>query len=155
MIRIGNIGDLEKVVEYNYRLAEETEELVLCRERLMEGVKKILLDDTKGVYYVYVIDSQVVGQMMITLEWSDWRNGYFWWIQSVYVNKSYRRQGIFDQLYHYVKDKAQEKDDVCGLRLYVEVENNRAQRTYERNGMEKTAYHLYEQSFIKRPLKLS
>ena len=149
MIRVGNIGDLEQIVEYNYRLAMETEELVLCRERLTMGVKNILMDNTKGVYYVYIIEGQVIGQMMITLEWSDWRNGYFWWIQSVYVDKSYRGRGVFDQLYNYVKSKAQEKDDVCGLRLYVEAENNKAQRIYERNGMERTAYHLYEYSFSK------
>ncbi len=147
MIRKANHKDQEIVVTFNYNLAKETEALDLPLDRLVAGVGNVLEDSSKGIYYVYVLDGQVVGQMMVTLEWSDWRNGYFWWIQSVYVHKEYRGQGIFQALYQYVKGLAENDAQVCGLRLYVEGANTAAQKAYEKIGMNKTEYHFYEVEF--------
>jgi ribosomal protein S18 acetylase RimI-like enzyme len=88
---------------------------------------------------------EIVGGLMITYEWSDWRNAWFWWIQSVYILPEYRAQGIYRMLYEYVKQKAEESKDVCGFRLYVEKENERAQKVYEKTGMESSYYLMYEE----------
>lgn len=149
MIRKATINDLEVIVQYNYNMAKETEDLELDWERLTEGVRNILSDETKGIYFVCELDGIVAGQMMITLEWSDWRNGYFWWIQSVYISREYRGQGVFRQLYNHVEKLALSKDDVCGLRLYVDQHNHRAQKTYQSCGMHKTGYHMYEVTFAR------
>jgi len=87
---------------------------------------------------------EIVGSLMVIFEWSDWRNGFFWWVQSVYVKPEYRRRGVFKKLYEYVRRAASERDDVCGLRLYVEKDNDMAQTVYGRLGMKKTNYRLYE-----------
>lgn len=143
MIRIGQLQDLERIVEFNYRLAKETEDLTLDLNVLTSGVKQVLTDPHKGKYYVYVIDGQVVGQLMITYEWSDWRNANFWWIQSVYVDENYRHQGIFKALYQHVQNLALNNDDVCGIRLYVEVGNKVAKKTYQSLGMKPSIYDLF------------
>ena len=147
MIREGRIEDIKVLTEYNYLLALETEELILDKERLAKGVEACIIDSSKGTYYVYEEDNMVVGQLMITKEWSDWRNGEFWWIMSVYVHKDYRKKGIFKKLYNHVQGLAQQKDEVVGLRLYVEFENEKAQKTYEKLGMEKTNYFIFEEEF--------
>jgi len=138
------MNDLETIVDYNANLARETESIELNKERLRKGVNAILSDPNKGIYFVYEQDKQVLGQMMITKEWSDWRNGYFWWIQSVYVKHSHRKKGIFQSLYMHVKELVSNEDSICGLRLYVERENKIAQSTYEKLGMDETHYLLYE-----------
>lgn len=144
MIRKGKIEDIEAIVEYNWRLAYETENMELNKERLTKGVEAALSDEAKGIYFVYVIENKVVGQMMITKEWSDWRNGEFWWIQSVYVHNEYRRQRIYRALFEHVKALAEADNNICGLRLYVEKENEIAKHTYKTMGMEETYYLLYE-----------
>ena len=88
---------------------------------------------------------QVVGSLMVTTEWSDWRNGVFWWVQSVYISPDYRRQGIYGQLYAQVKTLAEQQQNVCGFRLYVEKENVIAQKTYASLGMEQSHYLMYEE----------
>lgn len=147
MIREGRIDDIETLVEYNYLLALETEELKLDKTILTKGVEACIIDPSKGSYYVYESDNKVVGQLMITKEWSDWRNGEFWWIMSVYVHKDYRKKGIFKSLYKHVASLAEKRDDVVGLRLYVEFENEKAQKTYKKLGMEKTNYFIFEEEF--------
>ncbi len=144
MIRRGNIKDLDTIVKYNYNLAKETENLELDKEILKKGVRTALEDNGNGIYFVYEKDDMVVGQIMITKEWSDWRNGDYWWIQSVYVNKDYRGQGIFTQLFDYVKYLAERSNNVCSLRLYVEKKNERAKDTYKSKGMKETHYLMYE-----------
>jgi ribosomal protein S18 acetylase RimI-like enzyme len=144
MIRKAAIHDIETIVSFNANLAKETEGLELNKERLRTGVEAIVLDSSKGNYFVYEHNGEVIGQMMITLEWSDWRNGHFWWIQSVYVHQAFRRKGIFQALYNHVKDLVSNDPSVCGLRLYVEKENTTAQATYQKLGMEETYYLLYE-----------
>jgi len=144
VIRIANIDDLETIVEYNYNLAKESENLELNKEQLFKGVTAVLTDNSKGIYYVYEINNQVVGQLMITYEWSDWRNANIWWIQSVYVHKEYRRNGIFKALFDYVNNFVSTNSSICDLRLYVDVENKSAQSTYQSLGMIKSHYYLYE-----------
>lgn len=147
MVRLGKIEDLDTLVEYNLMLAEETEGLKLDREKVLMGVKRCLLDHNKGVYYVYEEDGKVVGQLMHTKEWSDWRNGEFWWIMSVYVHKDYRKKGVFKALYENLKTIAKEDYEVCGLRLYVEFDNEKAQGTYKKLGMNRCHYYIFEDEF--------
>jgi len=143
-IRKANIEDLEIIVKFNYNLAKQTEDLELDLEILTEGVAAILNDPEKGQYYVYVIDNKVVGQIMHTYEWSDWRNGTFFWVQSVYVDEGHRRKGIFKELYNHVKQICDNDEGIAGIRLYVEKENFNAKATYKSLGMHECNYHMYE-----------
>lgn len=143
-IRKAEIKDLETIVKFNYNLAKETEDKELDLKTLTKGVKSILTDASKGQYYVYIINEEVVGQIMHTYEWSDWRNGMFLWVQSVYVDAKHRRKGIFKELYNYVKNICDEDDGLAGIRLYVEKENLNAKSTYKSLGMQECNYHIYE-----------
>lgn len=144
LIRRATINDVEKIVQFNYNLAFETEDKILDINTLNKGVKALINDESKGVYHVCEIDGKVVGQIMYTFEWSDWRNGTFIWVQSVYVDKDYRGQGVFRELYNHIKNMCNNDKSICGIRLYVEVENFIAQKTYKNLGMEKCNYHIYE-----------
>lgn len=146
-IRPAAASDAAIIADFNRRLAQETEGRQLDPAVVMKGVTGLLGFPDRGIYYVAEIDGQVIGQTLITYEWSDWRNGNFWWIQSVYVAADFRKQGIFRALYQHVKTAAEARSDVCGLRLYVEAENEHAQRAYERLGMKRTPYRLYELEF--------
>jgi ribosomal protein S18 acetylase RimI-like enzyme len=147
-IRIATPNDAARIAEFNALMAKETENIDLDLDRLRVGVESVLRDRSKGIYYVAESDGQVVGQTLVTYEWSDWRNGTFWWIQSVYVQKEYRGKGVFKSLFEHLRTLAQQDKTVCGLRLYVEKHNNRAQQTYERLGMKKTYYEMYELDFV-------
>jgi ribosomal protein S18 acetylase RimI-like enzyme len=147
-IRKARPADANVIADFNSFIAQETEHRSLDRKRLLRGVKNLLKDSSKGIYYVAEIGGEVVGQTMITYEWSDWRNGNFWWIQSVYVRQEFRKQGIFRALYDTIEQRAKTRKDVCGLRLYVERENQRAQATYEKLGMKRTAYEMFEKDFV-------
>ena len=143
-IRKAIIEDLETIVKFNYNLAKQTEDKELDLEILTKGVIAMLSDTSKGQYYVYEIDGKVVGQIMNTYEWSDWRNGTFLWVQSVYVDEEHRRKGIFKELYNYVKQICDNDEDIAGIRLYVEKENLNAKATYKSLGMYECNYHMYE-----------
>ena len=143
-IRRAEISDLAAIVQYNYNLAAETEDKILDKDILTEGVKGILQDERKGIYHVCEIDGKVVGQIMYTYEWSDWRNGTFIWVQSVYVHHDYRGKGIFKALYNKVKEICDGSDEYVGIRLYVEQENYNAQKTYQKIGMAECNYFMYE-----------
>jgi len=147
-IRLATITDAESIARFNSLLAEETEHLALDPHRLRQGVETLLRDPSKGIYYLAMHDGVPVGQIMITYEWSDWRNGTFWWIQSVYVEKSARGSGIFQSLFDHIHSLARERGDVCGLRLYVEKSNERAKRTYDRLGMKLSHYEMFESDFV-------
>jgi GNAT superfamily N-acetyltransferase len=110
-------------------------------------VRALLEDPAKGLYFVAEEAGQVVGQVMITFEWSDWRNGMFWWLQSVYVREEFRGQGVFRALFEHVRQLAGQQAGVCGLRLYVERENERAKAAYERQGMTNAGYEVFEVVF--------
>jgi len=146
-IRQGRPADAPTIVEFNRRLALETEGKALDMAALTGGVTAALADPTrKGPYYLAVDGETILGQLQITFEWSDWRNGWFWWFQSVYVIAEARKTGVFRSLYEHVGELARRESDVVGLRLYVERDNHAAQRTYLRLGMERTAYLLLERS---------
>jgi GNAT superfamily N-acetyltransferase len=143
-IRRATPADTAVVVEFNRRLAEETEGKSLDPVVLAAGVKAGLADPGRARYFVAEDDGMLLGQMMITLEWSDWRNGWFWWVQSVYVRTDARRRGVFRRLYEHVAELARQQPDVIGLRLYVERHNHPAQQTYTQLGMEPAGYLVFE-----------
>lgn len=144
-IRVARQVDVSLLVKFNQLMAWETEQKKLDEAILSKGVSVLIADNTKGFYLVAEYNNEVVGSLMVTTEWSDWRNGVFWWIQSVYISPDYRRQGIYAQLYAQVKVLAEQQKNVCGFRLYVEKENFIAQKTYEELGMQKTHYLMYEE----------
>lgn len=147
-VRMATAEDVELLVDGNARMAMETEGLELDRERLRAGVLAVFADAGRGFYLVGEVDGKRAGQMMITYEWSDWRNGVFWWIQSVYMAPEWRGRGVFGAIYRRVEEMARERGDVCGLRLYVEAHNERAQTTYRRCGMGETVYRMYEVDYV-------
>lgn len=143
-IRRAGLPELNKIVEYNIALAKQTEDKDLDRTTVTLGVEQALTRADLARYFVAEIDGEVVGQTMVTLEWSDWRNGSFWWIQSVYVEQACRGRGVFKAIYSYLQTLASEDSTCCGLRLYVEHENDAAIRTYEKLGMKRSHYYMYE-----------
>jgi GNAT superfamily N-acetyltransferase len=143
-IRQADPSDAPVIAEFNLRLARETEDLHLDPARVAEGVAALLKDPAKGRYYVAEVDGVVVGQLMITYEWSDWRNGNLWWIQSVYVKEQFRRLGVFRALFDYLRELARKQQNVRALRLYMHADNVRARRSYERLGMTHTKYEVFE-----------
>ncbi len=144
-IRLAQKADVASLVEFNQAMALETEGKQLTPKILQSGVNAVFEDSKKGFYVVAENAGAIVGGLMITYEWSDWRNAWFWWIQSVYILPEYRGQKIYRMLYEFVKNKAEESKDVCGFRLYVEKENERAQKVYEKTGMESSYYLMYEE----------
>ncbi|WP_235678305.1 GNAT family N-acetyltransferase [Cylindrospermopsis curvispora] len=148
VIRQGELGDLQVLVEFNQALIYETENKQLPINDINAGVETLLRNPTLGFYLLAQKNNQVVGSLMVTTEWSDWHNGLYWWIQSVYVHPNFRRQGVFKALYQTVKQQAKTQASglkVSGFRLYVEKENVIAQRTYQSLGMEKSRYEIFEE----------
>lgn len=144
-IRLATAGDLDSLVEFNRAMALETEGKHLDPETLRSGVAAVFERDDKGFYVVAESGDGIVGGLLVTFEWSDWRNGWFWWVQSVYIRTKYRGQSIYSRMYEFVKDLAETRGNVCGFRLYVEKENGHAQRVYEKLGMIETYYLMYEE----------
>jgi ribosomal protein S18 acetylase RimI-like enzyme len=145
-IRPAQPSDLAAVVEFNRRLALETEGKVLDSVILSQGVSRALAEPDRLRYWVAEVDQppRVVGQAAITREWSDWRNCWNWWLQSVYVAEPFRGQGVFRALYQYIMEQARTDAEVSGLRLYVEDSNQAAQNTYRALGMTPAGYSVYE-----------
>ena len=139
--------DVASLVEFNRRMAMETEGKQLAPDVLASGVKSVLQDPALGFYLVAEINGKIAGSLMVTTEWSDWRNGAFWWIQSVYVVPESRRRGIFRALYVEARERARKSTQVRGFRLYVERDNATAQATYAKMGMTETQYRLFEELF--------
>lgn len=144
-IRVADHNDVTSLVKFNQLMAWETEQKRLDSDILSKGVAALIADDNKGFYLVAEQSGQVVGSLMVTTEWSDWRNGVFWWVQSVYISPDFRRQGIYAQLYLQVKALGELQQNVCGFRLYVEKENHIAQKTYASLGMQESHYLMYEE----------
>ena len=126
-------------------MAWETENKELAPEIISRGVERLINKPEYGFYLIAEIGDDIAGTLMVTTEWSDWRDGLFWWIQSVYVAPQHRRKGVYRAMYDEVKTLAADQPDVCGYRLYVEKDNVIAQSTYEQLGMHATDYLLYEQ----------
>ena len=142
-IREAHTDDLSILVENNLALAKETESLNLDKDVLRKGIEQALSRE-ECHYFVAVISGKVVGQTMITYEWSDWRNGVIWWIQSVYVFPEYRKQGVFRTLFKHIENLARADPQVKALRLYVMQNNNTGQRTYPNLGMNDSGYIVFE-----------
>lgn len=145
VVREARLEDHALLCEFNQIMAEESEGRRLDEATLARGVSAVLADRAKGFYLVAERGGRVVGQLMVTFEWSDWRNGLFWWIQSVYTDPSARRTGVYRALHERVVELATASGEACGVRLYVEVENQGARATYERLGMKPCRYGMYEQ----------
>ena len=144
-IRKAQPKDIDALIGFNEAMALETEGKKLFTATLRKGVEAVFDDTQKGFYLVAEDAGRAIGGLMVTFEWSDWRNGWFWWIQSVYVDPEYRGQKIYSQLYEFAKREAAAAGNVCGFRLYVEKENAHAQKVYEKVGMEETYYLMYEE----------
>ena len=151
-IRLAVPSDVDALVEFNQAMALETEGKRLNTEVLRAGVSAVFGDEKKGFYVVVEDNGTVAAGLMVTTEWSDWRNGWFWWIQSVYVRPEHRGGGLYGRMYEFVKERAAQTGDIRGFRLYVEKENERAQRVYEKLGMERTYYLMYEEETKNRSL---
>jgi GNAT superfamily N-acetyltransferase len=144
-IRPATADDADTIARFNRQMAEETEDKPLDPATVRRGVQTVFDDPDRGFYLVAERAGTVVGSLMVTTEWSDWRNGVFWWIQSVYVRPADRRTGVYTALHRAVRRRARDAADVCGLRLYVERGNERARGTYEALGMTETSYRMYEE----------
>jgi len=144
-VRSATAEDTDLLARFNAAMAEETENKTLDVETVRAGVQAMFENPSRGFYLVAVRAGTIVGSLMITTEWSDWRNGVFWWIQSVYVRPEARRSGVYTALHRTVRERASVNDDVCGLRLYVEEDNETARETYEALGMRASSYRMYEE----------
>lgn len=147
-IRQATPDDLDVICEFNTRMAAETEDVVLDPERLREGVRQILNDPDRGLYFLAETGGRVVAQTSITFEWSDWRNGWFWWLESVYVLPEMRGQGAFRAVLQHIESLARAAGDVCGIRLYVDGDNQAAAEVYDRLGLPVSRYHMREKDFV-------
>lgn len=148
-VRPASPDDVDVIVAFMAAMAAETEDKPLDRERLAHGIRHVLDHPGDAIYRVIVVDGVVRGCLMVTFEWSDWRAGRFWWIQSVYVEPAYRRQGLYTRLHAAVRQLATGDPLACGIRLYVEEENLTAQATYRHLGMSQTRYRLFEEEFVR------
>lgn len=145
LIRKATQTDSNRIANFQIQMAMETENMALDRQVVDQGVNAVFEDETKGTYYIAEIDGQVVGSLMTTYEWSDWRNGRVLWIQSVFVEEKHRGKGIYRKLYEHIKELVQHDDtDFRGIRLYVDKTNVPAQKVYEKLGMENHHYEMYE-----------
>jgi ribosomal protein S18 acetylase RimI-like enzyme len=154
VIRRATRADERTIAAFNAEMALETEGKALDRARLAAGTRAVFEGDERGFYIVALRAGAIVGCLLITREWSDWRNGWFWWIQSVYVVPSARRGGVYRAMYTWLEAQARERDSqadgapIVGIRLYVERENAAAMATYEALGMRRAHYQLYEVDFV-------
>ena len=152
-VRRATLADVERIAGFQQAMALETEGKTLDDTTLRQGVGAVFDAPQNGFYLMAVADpdddgtAQIVGSLLITYEWSDWRNATFWWIQSVYVDAGWRRRGVYRAMYDHVLSIANTRGDICGIRLYVERTNTIAQQTYDRLGMHKSHYDLYEIDF--------
>jgi GNAT superfamily N-acetyltransferase len=141
--------DVETITQFNIALCRETEGRELDPVTVIKGVSRFVSESKRGKYFVAVIDGQVVGQAAHTFEWSDWRNGELWWIQSVYVHPDFRGQGVFRTLFTHIKELGEADVDCCGIRLYMERENETARESYRRLGFHETGYVVFERLFSR------
>ena len=144
-IRVATSADADSLVEFNMAMALETESKELDANVLRSGVEAVFSDEKKGFYVVVEEGSKIIGGLMVTFEWSDWRDAWFWWIQSVYILPEARGRQIYSRLYEFIKEHAAQQGNVCGFRLYVESKNHHAQRVYEKVGMQGSHYLMYEE----------
>ena len=147
VVRQATLDDSTILSQFNMSMAEATEGRQLDQTTVNAGEKQRFRDSRQGIYLMAEVGGSARGSLMITYEWSDWRNGLFWWIQSVYVVPAARRSGVFTALYQYVKKMAQDDNAACGLRLYMEKDNLAARAVYMAMGMDTTPYQVFEDLF--------
>lgn len=143
-IRKGNINDLDQLVEFQQAMAMETENYEIPADKLKRGIQALLEDGRRGIYYVIEEENQLLACTMTTYEWSDWRNAWVLWIQSVYVRPEHRRKGLYSALYQHVKDIVDQDEHISGIRLYVDQTNKKAIQTYQDLGMTDEHYTMFE-----------
>ncbi len=148
-VRIGQDKDVDTLAQFNIALAWETERKKLSPPVVTKGVQTMLKNPQYGFYVVAEQNSRIVGSVMVTFEWSDWRCGLFWWLQSVYVRPEVRRRGVFARLYEFLREKALQQPNVCGFRVYVDQSNQVAQSTYTSLGMKQTSYDKVYEELLK------
>lgn len=145
IIRKANINDLDTLVRFQVDMAWESEQMTLNKDIVYEGIKAAIADpDAKGQIWVALDSNNLVGSLMITYEWSDWRNGWIWWIESVYVLPDFRKNGVYKALYTHIQNIVKDNEEIKGIRLYVDKGNLRAQKVYEALGMSGEHYTTYE-----------
>jgi GNAT superfamily N-acetyltransferase len=149
-IRPACLADVPLLAQWAKAMALETEQKILADEDIHPGVRRAIEQEGLARYFIAELNSRPAGCLMLTHEWSDWRNGLWWWIQSVYVDPECRRQGVYRALYGHVQALAENDADVQGIRLYVEKENQTAQETYLSLGMHDSHYRVFEQTTRKR-----
>jgi ribosomal protein S18 acetylase RimI-like enzyme len=151
-VRLAKPEDVSMIASFSAAMALETEGRRLDLDRLYDGTIALLESPDRGFFMVAELeqadDRQLLGQLMITYEWSDWRNGAFWWIQSVYVDPAWRRRGVFRRMHETVMATAKTSPNVCGVRLYVEVSNGAAQAVYRKVGLTPSSYAIFETDFV-------
>ena len=145
IITRGEACDIDSIVQFQADMAMESEGCLLDREKVAKGVAAAMLDESKGMYWVAKFDGKTIGSLMITREWSDWNNEWYWWIQSVYVIPEFRRKGVYKAMYLKVKDAAKE-NNVSLVRLYVDKTNLSAQKVYQNLGMHESHYLMFEEN---------
>jgi ribosomal protein S18 acetylase RimI-like enzyme len=150
VVRKAEEKDATSITAFNISMALETEKKILAPDLVAAGVMGLLRNPAAGFYAVAEVQGVVTASLMITTEWSDWRNGTFWWIQSVFVREEFRRKGLYKRLYYYVLDLAEQEGGVCGFRLYVEQDNLTAQATYRALEMEETHYKIFEKKIFEK-----
>lgn len=143
IITKGQIEDIENIAQFQVDMAMESEGTQLDKDIVTKGVSAAMADENKGLYYIARVDGKAVGSLMLTREWSDWNNGWYWWIQSVYVAPDYRRQGVYKSMYQAVCTDAKQQN-VAQVRLSVDKTNTRGQEVYSSLGMQESHYLIYE-----------
>jgi len=152
IVRPARPEDVDVLVTFSAAMARETEGRDLERERLRRGTLAVFASPERGFYLVAELSGEpsgrLVGQLMVTYEWSDWRNATFWWIQSVYVHPSWRQRGVYRRMHEFILNQARSRSDACGVRLYVERNNTIAQTAYDHVGLRRSAYVVFEDDFV-------
>lgn len=143
-VRKASLHDKEKIASFQEEMALETEQLKLNPAQIRAGIEAVFQDKSKGMYFVAEADGEIIASLLITFEWSDWRNAWVYWIQSVFVEKSFRRQGVYRKMYAHIKQLVEADKNVAGIRLYVDKTNTNAQKTYTQLGMNGAHYQLFE-----------
>ena len=141
----GEASDIDSIVQFQTDMAMESEGYTLDKEKVTKGVSAAMLDESKGIYWVAKYEGRTIGSLMLTREWSDWNNEWYWWIQSVYVVPEYRKYGIYKAMYSTLKEVAKE-NNVSQIRLYVDKTNHPAQQVYQRLGMHESHYLMFEEN---------
>ena len=141
----GEVDDIESIVQFQAKMAMESEGTTLDQVKVTKGVTAAMNDESKGIYWIAKVNGKAIGSLMVTREWSDWNNEWYWWIQSVYVLPEYRKHGVYKAMYSTLKEVARE-NKVSQIRLYVDKTNHPAQQVYQRLGMHESHYLMYEEN---------